>query len=112
MIFSITGRGCHRPKLDRNVFGGAIGGPVWHDRVFFFTAMRASAQPVATRFSRNVPLSNLGQGNIRFVNSDLQVATISCSQLATVFPLQTVVIQRRWRCLPVLPPVIRQTVLR
>ena len=78
--------GVPRPKLDRNVFGGAIGGPVWHDRVFFFYSYEGERTTRGDTVLRNVPLSNLGQGNIRFVNSDLQVATMSCSQLATVFP--------------------------
>ncbi len=78
--------GVERPKLDRNVFGGAIGGPVWKDRVFFFYSYEGELTTRGATALRNVPLSNLGQGIIRFRTTTGQMASLNCLQITTVFP--------------------------
>ncbi len=79
--------GVERPKLDRNVFGGAIGGPVWKNRVFFFYSYEGERTTRGDTVLRNVPLPNLGQGVIRFLtsNPDVPTASLTCSQIARVF---------------------------
>lgn len=78
--------GVERPKLDRNVFGGAIGGPVWQDRIFFFYSYEGERTTRGSTVLRNVPLSNLGQGIIRFGTTNGQMTSLNCSQITTVFP--------------------------
>ncbi len=55
-----------RTPLQRNTFGGGIGGPIVKNRVFFFYSYDgrhdASGQPVSTY----VPLASLGQGTINY----------------------------------------------
>src|SRR6185312_14736869 len=57
------------PKLVRNQFGGNIGGPIKHDKAFFFfnyNAGRISQQAVQTR---TVPLPSFAAGNISYINN-------------------------------------------
>ena len=55
-----------RTPLQRNTFGGGVGGPIIKNRVFFFYSYDgrhdASGQPVSTF----VPLASLGQGTINY----------------------------------------------
>ncbi len=78
--------GVERPKFDRNVFGGAIGGPVWKNRLFFFYSYEGERTTRGAAILRNVPLSNLGQGIIRFRTTTGQSASLMCAQITTVFP--------------------------
>ena len=59
--------GVARPKLIRNTFGGALGGPIVKDRAFFFYSYEgrrdASQASVA---ARTVPFASLGRGDVRF----------------------------------------------
>jgi hypothetical protein len=71
--------GADRPPLQRNTFGGGIGGPVIKNKAFFFYSYEgrhdASAQPV----TEIVPLASLGQG---IINYDYCVDA-ACSSTAT-----------------------------
>src|SRR5436190_2530303 len=70
--------GADRPPLQRNTFGGGIGGPILKNKVFFFYSYEgrhdASAQPV----TEVVPFASLGQG---IINYDYCVDT-ACSSTA------------------------------
>jgi hypothetical protein len=55
-----------RSQLLRNVFGGSIGGPVKHDRAFFFFNYEGLREASQTPIVREVPLPTLGQGIVRF----------------------------------------------
>ena len=78
--------GVERPKFDRNIFGGAIGGSVWKNRAFFFYSYEGERTTRGESVLRVVPLANLGQGIVRFRNTNGQIATINCSQITTAFP--------------------------
>ena len=58
--------GVERPKFERNVFGGAIGGPMWKNRAFFFYSFEGEHATLGETVVRVVPLQNLGQGIVRF----------------------------------------------
>lgn len=77
--------GVERPKLDKNVFGGAIGGPVWKNRVFFFYSYEGERTTQGQTVVRVVPLETLGQGIVRFRNTAEQISTLNCSQITTAF---------------------------
>ncbi len=55
-----------RPQLIRNNFGGAIGGPVKKDRLFFFFTYEGFREAKGTSVVRQVPLATYGQGIIRY----------------------------------------------
>jgi hypothetical protein len=55
-----------RPQLLRNVFGGSLGGPILHDRAFFFFNYEGFREASETPVVREVPLPTLGQGIVRY----------------------------------------------
>jgi hypothetical protein len=56
-----------RPSLARDVFGGSIGGPIVKDRLFFFYTYEGQRQEEGVSVVRVVPLSHVGQGQLRFL---------------------------------------------
>ncbi|MCS6873757.1 MAG: TonB-dependent receptor [Acidobacteriota bacterium] len=78
--------GVPREKFDKNVFGGAIGGPIIKDRLFFFYSYEGERTTRGQTAVRVVPLPNLGQGVVRFLGTNGQVNQLTCSDLATIFP--------------------------
>ncbi len=89
--------GIDRPRLLRNTFGGALGGPIVRDRAFFFYSYegRRDASQVSLG-PRTVPLASLGRGEVRFrgcppgvtpcTGANAQVITLSAAQVAALFP--------------------------
>src|SRR5581483_5769697 len=59
-----------RPKLLRNNFGGAIGGPIKKDRIFFFFTYEGFREAKGTSVVRQVPLPTYGQGIIRYKSAN------------------------------------------
>ncbi|HZS03368.1 MAG TPA: TonB-dependent receptor [Blastocatellia bacterium] len=62
--------GVERPKLLRNIFGGAIGGPIKKDKAFFFFTYEGFREATGTTVVREVPLPSLGQGIVRYITED------------------------------------------
>jgi Carboxypeptidase regulatory-like domain len=54
------------PHLVRNTFGGALGGPIIKDRLFFFYSYEGRRDATATPVTEVVPLPSLGQGIINY----------------------------------------------
>jgi len=55
-----------RPKLIRNNFGGAVGGPIKKDRIFFFFTYEGFREAKGTSAVRQVPLPTYGAGIVRY----------------------------------------------
>jgi hypothetical protein len=81
-----------RPALIRNTFGGAVGGPILKDRLFFFYSFEGRTdRSSAASPPRVVPLPNLGQGNLNATVRDCSTCAtrsvvVTAAQLATIFP--------------------------
>lgn len=58
--------GVPRTPLVRNTFGGALGGPVLKNRLFFFYSYEGRRDATASPETRIVPLASLGQGIINY----------------------------------------------
>jgi len=55
-----------RPSLARDVYGGAIGGPILKDKLFFFYAYEGQNQKLGVSTCSVVPLAHMGQGQMKF----------------------------------------------
>jgi hypothetical protein len=55
-----------RTPLVRNTFGGALGGPIWKNKLFFFYSYEGRRDATAQPEIRVVPLASLGQGIINY----------------------------------------------
>ncbi len=64
--FFSNSAGVERPSLSRDIFGGAIGGPILKDKIFFFYSYEAQREESEVPVVRLVPLPNLGRGELRF----------------------------------------------
>jgi hypothetical protein len=58
--------GVPRTPLVRNTFGGALGGPIIKDKLFFFYSYEGRRDATATSVTEVVPLPSLGQGTINY----------------------------------------------
>jgi hypothetical protein len=55
-----------RPVIRDNRFGGAVGGPIWKDKTFFFFNYEGRRFPQQSSFTRLMPSSLLKQGILQF----------------------------------------------
>ena len=84
--------GIERPSLARDVFGGAIGGPIVKDRLFFFYAYEGQRQKEGVGVNSVVPLAHLGQGQLRFTGAapgdpagTSRTITLTTAQLNSIY---------------------------
>ena len=63
---SKTGPFTPKPKSHDNRFGGRIGGPIWHDKTFFFFDYEGRRFPSASTFNRLMPTPSLRAGILKF----------------------------------------------
>ncbi len=73
--------GVPRRKLNRNLFGGRIGGPIIKDRLFFFYNYEALREAKEIGAESTVPLASLGQGIVRFLDADGVVQSLTTAQI-------------------------------
>jgi hypothetical protein len=62
--------GVPRTQLNRNQFGGTIGGPIKKDKAFFFIDYNGRRDAQTDNVERIVPLTNLRSGGIGYINSN------------------------------------------
>lgn len=78
--------GLDRPKLIRNTYGGAIGGPIIKDKFFFFYSYEGRKDISESAVTRTVPLASLGRGEVRYVNPAGGITTLTTADLNAIFP--------------------------
>jgi hypothetical protein len=82
--------GVERPSLARDVFGGAIGGPIKKDKLFFFYTYEGQREQQSISVVRTVPLAHLGQGQIKFFGTDPNgnsgLLTLNTATLNSIYP--------------------------
>jgi hypothetical protein len=65
-----------RPPLNRNQFGGTVGGPVMRDKLFFFFDYYGRRDLISDLEDRTVPLDSYRQGTIQYINSSGNTGTL------------------------------------
>src|SRR5437899_12877363 len=55
-----------RPTIRDNRFGGRVGGPIWHNKTFFFFNYEGRRFPQQSTFTRLMPSNQLRQGILQF----------------------------------------------
>jgi len=87
--------GLDRTKLIRNTFGGAIGGPIVKNKLFFFYSYegRRDASAALVNNSIIVPFSHVGLGQVKYhlcadaaCSGSGQLVTLNATDLNTIFP--------------------------
>jgi hypothetical protein len=78
-------------KLNRNIFGASVGGPLRKDRLFFFTNYEGTREREEQRAERVIPTPSLCQGNFRYQYqqssaSPIQVLTMTPTDLKNLDP--------------------------
>ena len=61
--------GVPQPQLVRNQFGGSVGGPIQHDKLFFFFNFLDSRIAQQQTVERTVPLPSFAAGTISYINN-------------------------------------------
>jgi hypothetical protein len=91
--------GIPRTPLIRNQFGGSIGGPIKHDKLFFFADVADSRIVESATFEDTVPLSGFQSGTLNYINNGVGcsgssrlttqpqcISTLSANQIAALDP--------------------------
>jgi hypothetical protein len=74
-----------RPNINRDVYGGVIGGPIVKDRLFFFYSYEGLRENVGTSVVSTVPLASLGQGILKFRDTSGNVVSLTPSEFNTIY---------------------------
>jgi hypothetical protein len=79
--------GVRRPPLIRNQFGGAIGGPIKRDKLFFFFDFNNSRIIQSTNVERIVPLTSFRNGQVSYIrNTDAAGNTCAATSRQNTTP--------------------------
>ena len=75
------------PQLIRNIFGGAVGGPIKKDRAFFFVSYDERLDREGESVVREVPSATLRQGVVKYLTDSGSTVTLSPQQITQMDPL-------------------------
>ncbi len=73
--------GVPRAKLNRNVYGAAVGGPIKKDRLFFFLNYEGRKDASDASGLRVVPNDNLRAGIVSYARNDGSIGTLTPAQV-------------------------------
>ena len=83
-----TGEPNQAPQLIRNIFGGAVGGPIKKDRAFFFVNFDGRTDRQAVSTVRTIPSATLRQGIVQYLDVNGNIDKLSPQQITAVDPLR------------------------
>jgi hypothetical protein len=75
-----------RPKLLRNIFGGALSGPIVKDKLFFFYTYEGRRDAAERSVLRTVPTATLRNGIVRYQNGAGGITTLTPADIANLYP--------------------------
>lgn len=78
--------GIARPPLVRNQYGGNIGGPIKHDKAFFFFDWNSRRDTLSNLVERIVPTDALRGGTMVYANSEGGYSTLASSDIVALDP--------------------------
>ncbi|MFN7936734.1 MAG: carboxypeptidase-like regulatory domain-containing protein [Bryobacteraceae bacterium] len=70
-------------KLNRNVFGASLGGPIQKNRMFFFGNYEGRKDRTEAQAIRTIPTETLRQGIVRYIRTDGSIATLTAADMRT-----------------------------
>jgi hypothetical protein len=73
-------------KLNRNIFGASVGGPLRKDRLFFFTNYEGTREREEQRAERVIPTPSLCQGIFRYLDGSGNLVTFTPTDLKNLDP--------------------------
>lgn len=80
--------GVPRQKLNRNVFGGAVGGPIRPNRLFYFFNYEGRRDRSDASGLRIVPTDNFRQGMFKYIRKDGSIGVLTPDQIKDIDPAQ------------------------
>ncbi len=69
-------------KLIRNIFGGAVGGPILKDKLFFFGNYEGTRQAENKQVSQTVPTAAYQAGQLQYPDANGNTVVVSAAQFA------------------------------
>jgi hypothetical protein len=81
-----SGRGLPTPKLNRNIFGARLGGPVIKNKLFYFANFEGQEDRLEQSVVRTVPRENLRNGQIDYLSVGGQRISVPATELLTRLP--------------------------
>jgi hypothetical protein len=79
--------GIDKPPLNRNQFGGNIGGPIFKDKLFFFFNYEGRRDSLSAQIQQVVPNATLRSGQLNYIDVNGNVQTTTTAQLQALDPL-------------------------
>ncbi len=73
-------------RLNRNIFGASVGGPLHKDRLFFFTNYEGTREREEQRAERVIPTPSLCQGIFRYLDGSGNLVTFTPNDLKNLDP--------------------------
>jgi Carboxypeptidase regulatory-like domain len=78
--------GVDRPPLNRNQFGGSIGGPIRKDKLFFFFNYEGRRDALSEQVQQVVPSDTFRSGLLNYVGTNGNIETTTTAQLQAIDP--------------------------